>query len=153
VITLPFKIAEDTVDVETQTKDSNTSGFEGKRILLAEDNDLNAEIAMEILGEFGFTLERAEDGLRAVEMMEQAADGYYDLILMDIQMPNLNGYEATQRIRKMENPAKAQIPILAMTANAFDEDKKKSMDAGMNGHLAKPIDLDELIKGITRVLQ
>ena len=153
VITLPFKIADETVDVETQTKDSNTSGFEGKRILLAEDNDLNAEIAMEILGEFGFTLERAEDGLRAVEMMEQAADGYYDLILMDIQMPNLNGYEATQRIRKMENPVKAQIPILAMTANAFDEDKKKSMDAGMNGHLAKPIDLDELIKGITRVLQ
>jgi len=152
VVKLPHRIAEETVGAKQRITDINPSHFEGKRILLAEDNDLNAEIAIEILSEVGLIIERAEDGIRAVEMLQQAADGYYDLILMDIQMPHLNGYEATQRIRSMQNTVKASIPILAMTANAFDEDKKKAFEAGMNGHLAKPIDIAELKKGLAGVL-
>jgi len=125
------------------------ANLEGKRILLAEDNDLNAEIAIAILEGVGFKIDHAEDGVQCVKMLSDAEAGYYDAILMDVQMPNMNGYETTKRIRSMSDKAKAAIPIIAMTANAFDEDKKKALDAGMNGHLAKPIDMDELMKVLT----
>ncbi len=120
------------------------------RILLAEDNELNAEIAIEILTEEGFSVERAEDGQKCIEMLDAAGDYYYDLILMDVQMPNMNGYEATKRIRTMEDEKKSSIPILALTANAFEEDKKNAYDAGMDGHIAKPIQVEELLSAIAR---
>ena len=126
--------------------------FRGKRILLVEDSDLNAEIAMEILRDVDFLVERAEDGLKCVEMIDKAPAGYYDLVLMDIQMPRMNGYEATRIIRKMENREKANITILAMTANAFEEDKREALEAGMNAHLSKPIEVDKLIKTLKRSL-
>ncbi|MDO4484357.1 MAG: response regulator [Clostridia bacterium] len=119
--------------------------FAGKRILLAEDNDLNAEIAVTILEETGFHVERAADGIECVKMLQQAEAGHYDLILMDIQMPNMDGYKATEKIRRMPDAAKANIPIIAMTANAFDEDKHNAMAAGMNGHLSKPIDIGKMM--------
>ncbi|MDY3889104.1 MAG: ATP-binding protein, partial [Agathobacter sp.] len=112
----------------------DTTCFEGKRILLAEDNDLNAEIATEILKSAGLEVERAEDGIICVDMIQKAASGYYNLILMDIQMPNMNGYKAAQIIRAMDDPVKRDIPIFAMTANAFEEDKRDALAAGMNGH-------------------
>ena len=132
----------------------NLSGvdFKGKRILLAEDSDLNAEIAMEILRDVDFVVERAEDGLQCVDMIEKAPAGYYDLVLMDIQMPRMNGYEATRIIRKMEDREKANITILAMTANAFEEDKREALRAGMNAHLSKPIEVEKLIKTLKRSL-
>lgn len=120
--------------------------FSGKRILLAEDNDLNAEIATELLTEIGCEVERAEDGDACVSMLEQAESGYYDLIFMDIQMPNMNGYQAAGTIRKMTDPSKAGVPIVAMTANAFEEDKKNAYAAGMNAHLAKPVDIQKLLE-------
>lgn len=126
--------------------------FRGKRILLVEDSDLNAEIAMEILRDVDFVVERAEDGLKCVEMIDKAPAGYYDLVLMDIQMPRMNGYEATRIIRKMEDREKANITILAMTANAFEEDKREALEAGMNAHLSKPIEVDKLIKTLKRSL-
>ena len=124
-----------------------------KRILLAEDNELNAEIAMELLKEKGFLVDRAVDGQECYDMLEQNAEGYYDLILMDIQMPNLNGYEATEKIRKMENRKKANIPIIAMTANAFEEDKKAAADVGMNDHVAKPVDTNILLSVIWKYMK
>ena len=126
--------------------------FSGKRILMAEDNDFNAEIAAEILEDTGVSVERAEDGLVCVEMLRQAEAGYYDLILMDIQMPNLDGLGAARQIRAFEDPEKASIPIFAMTANAFAEDRQHSMEAGMNEHLAKPIDVDKLMQALAEVL-
>ncbi len=123
-----------------------------KRLLLAEDNDLNAEIAMELLGEYGFKCERAANGQEAVDMLANAPEDYFDLVLMDIQMPVLNGYEATSAIRAMDCRAKASIPILAMTANAFEEDRRKSVSCGMNGHLAKPIDIGELLRELNKLI-
>ena len=113
----------------------------GSRVLLAEDNELNAEITMAVLEDMGVLAERAEDGMICVEMLQMAPAGYYDLVLMDIQMPNMDGYEAARKIRAMTDPAKAGIPIVALTANAFEDDKKKAFEAGMNGHLAKPIEV------------
>lgn len=124
----------------------------GKRILLAEDNDLNAEITMEILREYGIESERAEDGIQCLAMIERAEPFYYDAVLMDIQMPNMDGYKATQMIRAMDDPGKSDIPILAMTANAFEEDVQQALAVGMNGHLAKPIEVDLLIQTIRNVL-
>ena len=118
--------------------------IQGKHILLAEDNDLNAEIAVTILEEMGMTVERVEDGIQCVSRMESQPAGTYDLILMDIQMPNMDGYKATSVIRKFTDKDKADIPIIAMTANAFEEDRKKAISNGMNGHIAKPIDINKL---------
>ena len=125
--------------------------FKEKRLLLVEDNELNREIALEILGEYGFQIDSAENGVQAVEKVTASKPGDYDLVLMDIQMPLMDGYEATRRIRALENPALAGIPILAMTANAFDEDRKAAMDCGMNGFLSKPIQIEELIQTLQSV--
>lgn len=127
--------------------------LEGKRVLLVEDNDLNAEIAMAILEQSGLILDRVEDGLACINRLSEVDADLYDLILMDIQMPNMNGYEATRRIRQFENVKKASIPILAMTANAFEEDKKMAMEAGMNGHISKPIDVNVLEKQIINIFK
>lgn len=127
--------------------------LEGKRVLLVEDNELNAEIAMAILEQSGLILDRVEDGLACVNRLSEVDADLYDLILMDIQMPNMNGYEATRRIRQFENVKKASIPILAMTANAFEEDKKMAMEAGMNGHISKPIDVNVLEKQIINIFK
>lgn len=127
--------------------------LEGKRVLLVEDNELNAEIAMAILEQSGLILDRVEDGLACVNRLSEVDADLYDLILMDIQMPNMNGYEATRRIRQFENVKKASIPILAMTANAFEEDKKMAMEAGMNGHISKPIDVNVLENQIINIFK
>ena len=127
--------------------------LQGKRVLLVEDNELNAEIAMAILEQSGLVLDRVEDGLACVNRLSEVDADLYDLILMDIQMPNMNGYEATRRIRQFENVKKASIPILAMTANAFEEDKKMAMEAGMNGHISKPIDVNVLGKQIINIFK
>ena len=120
--------------------------FQNKRLLLVEDNELNREIALEILGEYGFHIDTAENGAIAVEKIASSKPGDYDLILMDIQMPVMDGYEATRSIRMLENPVLAEMPILAMTANAFDEDRKAALAAGKNGFLTKPIQIEELIQ-------
>ena len=127
--------------------------LEGKRVLLVEDNDLNAEITMAILEQSGLILDRVEDGLACINRLSEVDADLYDLILMDIQMPNMNGYEATRRIRQFENVKKASIPILAMTANAFEEDKKMAMEAGMNGHISKPIDVNVLENQIINIFK
>ncbi|MBU5481132.1 response regulator [Blautia sp. MSJ-19] len=125
----------------------------GKKILLAEDNELNQEIAQTILEDAGFVVDTVNNGMLAVEKIELADSGQYDLILMDIQMPIMNGYEASKRIRALKNPEKAAIPIVAMTANAFEEDREKSYEAGMNGHLAKPVSVDNLMNMINKVMK
>ncbi len=127
--------------------------FAGKRILLAEDGELNREIAFEILTENGFEVECAENGQQACDMVSAAKPGWYDLILMDIQMPVMDGYTATGVIRSMEIPELANIPIIAVTANAFDEDREKALEAGMNGHLSKPIDVEKLMKALRNLFQ
>lgn len=128
-----------------EAAESPDESFAGKRLLLVEDNELNQEIAATILEEHGFLVDVAGDGTVAVEKMETAEAGSYDIILMDIQMPHMDGYEATRRIRAMEDKAKANIPIYAMTANAFQEDREKALNAGLNGHIAKPIDIANLM--------
>lgn len=153
VVTFPFRIAERLVHTGKQENTvRDYAKFQGMRILLAEDNELNAEIAMAILSDKGFEVEHAADGEAAVAMMAASAEGQYDLILMDIQMPKLNGYEATRRIRKLAHPYQAEIPIIAMTANAFDEDKHRTVLAGMNAHVPKPFDVDKLYDTIEEVL-
>ncbi len=145
-IKLPCRIAsyEDTQPKQVVFEDDEAN-LQGKHILLAEDNDLNAEIAIELLSEHGMLVERAENGVVCTEMLEKASDDYYSLILMDVQMPVLDGYNATRKIRQLSNKKKASIPIIAMTANAFAEDKKKALEFGMNDHVAKPIDMGRMI--------
>ena len=127
--------------------------LKGKKLLLVEDNELNREIALEILKEAGFVVDTAEDGTVAVRKIKQAAPGQYDLILMDIQMPNLDGYEATRQIRALPDAEKASIPIFAMTANAFEEDRQNALAAGMNGHIAKPLDVPHLLRVLADALK
>ena len=122
------------------------------RILLAEDNELNQEIAVEILGDAGFVTEVAENGQIAVDMLKNSEPGYYEVVLMDVQMPVMNGYEAARKIRALESPKLAAIPILAMTANAFEEDRREALENGMNGHIAKPIDMEVLFETLSQVL-
>ena len=154
-ITLPHRIAanRDVNPLLEKAEEYVDGYFKGRRILLAEDNELNAEIAITILEEAGFEVEYAADGIICVDMMEKADAGYYDLILMDIQMPNMDGYKATQTIRKFSDQKKAGVTIIAMTANAFDEDKKNAYKAGMNGHLAKPIKVAELMSALMDILK
>ena len=133
------KLAEDTI------LPSVDSDFRGRCILLVEDNELNSEIAVEILNEYGFLVDTAENGVEAVQKVRNSTPGNYDLVLMDVQMPVMNGYEATKQIRALDDPALAGITILAMTANAFDEDRKKALKCGMDGFLSKPIVIEELI--------
>lgn len=127
--------------------------LQGKHILLAEDNELNAEIAITILEDMGLRLDRVEDGIQCVSKIEQMPAGTYDLILMDIQMPNMDGYKATQTIRRLSDKDKANIPIVAMTANAFKEDEEMALSVGMNGHIAKPIEVDKIEQVLGSILQ
>ena len=153
--TLMHKIADEkyySKKIETADVSDTGENLHGKHVLLAEDNDLNAEIAIAVLEEIGLIIERVEDGIQCVNRIEQMPSGTYDLILMDIQMPNMDGYKATQCIRRLDDKKKSEIPIIAMTANAFEEDKKRAFDAGMNGHIAKPIDIDKLEEVILSVL-
>ena len=126
--------------------------FKGKHILLVEDNELNREIAQEILQEYGFLVDSAENGAVAVEKVSTAAPGSYDLVLMDVQMPIMDGYTATRKIRALDDPARAKLPILAMTANAFDEDRRNALESGMNGFLSKPIVIDDLVQELHKIL-
>ena len=149
---IKHRIAKKSDVINVDMPDVSDVDFRGRRILLAEDNDLNAEITMEVLKDIDLVVERAEDGQRCVEMIDAAPAGYYDLILMDIQMPRMNGYEATRIIRQMKDKEKANITILAMTANAFEEDKREAIESGMNAHLSKPIEVEKLIKTLKRSL-
>ena len=152
IVTAEHRIAPEEPKQEETSKDDKKSIGAGRRILLAEDNELNAEIAIEVLNMIGFDAERASDGVQCVSKMEKADDKYYDLILMDIQMPNMNGYDATRVIRELKDPEKRAIPIVAMTANAFDEDKKKAFASGMDGFIAKPVDITQLIATLDELL-
>ena len=152
-VTIPCRIAsEDETQAKRETNPSDQKCLCGTRILLTEDNDLNAEIATELLQEEGCTVDRAKDGVECVDMLEKAANGTYQLILMDVQMPVMNGYDATKKIRRMDDPQKANIPIVAMTANAFSEDKQVALDAGMNDHIAKPINMSVLVPTLRKYL-
>ena len=152
-VTIPCRIAsEDETQAKRETNPSDQKCLCGTKILLTEDNDLNAEIATELLQEEGCTVDRAKDGVECVDMLEKAANGTYQLILMDIQMPVMNGYDAAKKIRRMEDPQKANIPIIAMTANAFSEDKQAALDAGMNDHIAKPINMNVLVPTLRKYL-
>ena len=152
-VTIPCRIAsQEETQAKRETNPSDQKCLCGTRILLTEDNDLNAEIATELLQEEGCTVDRAKDGVECVDMLEKAANGTYQLILMDIQMPVMNGYDAAKKIRRMDDPQKANIPIIAMTANAFTEDRQAALDAGMNDHIAKPINMNILVPTIQKYL-
>ena len=140
VLTQPMEIKEETPQ---QTERENR--YSGKKVLLVEDNELNREIATALLEEIGIIVDSVEDGTDAVERMNEVEDDRYDLIFMDIQMPKMDGYMTTREIRTLKNNKKANIPIVAMTANAFEEDKKKAFEAGMNAHIAKPIDINTIL--------
>ena len=155
IIILPFLVSEEECKNAVQEQQESTKLLTllmGKRILLAEDNDLNAEIAITILEEEGLKVEWAEDGIKCLEMLKKVPEDYYDMILMDIQMPNMDGYRTTEEIRSLPDK-RAQIPIVAMTANVFDEDKKKAYEAGMNGYIAKPIDTKAIFSTLGEILQ
>lgn len=151
-LTLTLASREEVYSSPEASAEAEHAKLRGRRILLAEDNDLNAEIAIALLGEKGLLIERAADGEECCTMLAQAPEGYYDLVLMDIQMPRMNGYEAAAKIRGMTDVKKAGIPIIAMTANAFAEDRQAALDAGMNAHVAKPIDMAVLLPTLLRWL-
>ena len=151
-LTLTLASREEVYSSPEALAEAEHAKLRGRRILLAEDNELNAEIAIELLGEKGLLIERAADGEECCTMLAQAPEGYYDLVLMDIQMPRMNGYEAAAKIRGMADVKKAGIPIIAMTANAFAEDRQAALDAGMNAHVAKPIDMAVLLPTLLRWL-
>ena len=152
-VTIPCRIAsEEEAQAKRAADPADRESLRGTRILLTEDNDLKAQIATELLQEEGCTVDRAKDGVECVDMLEKAANGTYQLILMDVQMPVMNGYDATKKIRRMDDPQKANIPIVAMTANAFSEDKQVALDAGMNDHIAKPINMSVLVPTLRKYL-
>lgn len=150
--TLMAAIGQKQAEAEDNILPAADSDFRDRRILLVEDNELNSEIAVALLSEYGFQVDTAEDGAEAVEKVKNSRPGDYDLVLMDVQMPVMNGYEATERIRSLDDPALAGITILAMTANAFDEDRKKALACGMDGFLSKPIVIEELISTLQNSL-
>jgi CheY-like chemotaxis protein len=147
------KYADNPEETDLTASPQKQEGISGMRILLAEDNDLNAEIAMMILEESGCVVNHAPDGRAAASMFENSAIGDYDAILMDLRMPNMDGIEATRAIRAMDRSDASSIPIIAMTADAFAEDARKCMEAGMNAHLAKPIDVDQLTRTLVRLVR
>ena len=152
-VTIPSRIAsEEEAQAKRETNPSDKKCLCGTRILLTEDNDLNAEIATELLQEEGCTVDRAKDGVECVDMLEKAADGTYQIILMDVQMPVMNGYDAARKIRRLDDPQKANIPIIAMTANAFSEDRQMALDVGMDDHVAKPINMNVLVPTLRKYL-
>ena len=150
--TLMSALGQKQTDAAQELLPPKDADFKGKHILLVEDNELNREIAQEILREYGFRVDTAENGAVAVEKVSTAAPGSYDLVLMDVQMPVMDGYTATRQIRALENPALAGVPILAMTANAFDEDRRRAMESGMNGFLSKPIVIGDLVQELHKIL-
>ncbi len=152
-VRLPHRLGTAPVEKSTKETEIDESVLHGKRVLLAEDIDVNALIATKMLTAKGMTVELARDGVECVEMLQKAEKGWYDLVLMDIQMPNMDGYQATQIIRAMEDQEKASIPILAMTSNAFVEDQEKAIQAGMNGHIAKPLDVAVMFRTIAEALR
>ncbi len=154
IVRLRFKLASTGATIGSRNNDYEvfTDKFQGRKLLLVEDNGLNREMEKDLLEECGFIVNDVDDGTVAVAVMEQAKAGEYAAIIMDVQMPNMDGYEATRLIRKMADPAIARIPIVAMTANAFNEDRLKSREAGMNAHITKPIDMDKLLKVLDKLI-
>ena len=154
-VTLKHRIADESYYVKKHMEETGTESeiLEGRSILLAEDNDLNAEIAKAVLERAGLKTERVEDGIQCVNRIEKMPAGTYDMILMDIQMPKMNGYKATQIIRHLPDKDKACIPIIAMTANAFEEDKREAAAAGMNGHISKPVQVDKLLQMLAEIIR
>ena len=150
--TLMSALGQKPADAVQRLLPEKNADFKGKHILLVEDNELNREIAQEILREYGFLVDSAETGAVAVEKVSTAAPGSYDLVLMDVQMPIMDGYTATRKIRALDDPARAKLPILAMTANAFDEDRRNALESGMNGFLSKPIVIDDLVQELRKIL-
>ena len=150
--TLMSALGQKQTDAVQRLLPEKNADFKGKHILLVEDNELNREIAQEILQEYGFLVDSAENGAVAVEKVSTAAPGSYDLVLMDVQMPIMDGYTATRKIRALDDPARAKLPILAMTANAFDEDRRNALESGMNGFLSKPIVIGDLVQELHKIL-
>ena len=149
VLSRPFR----KVDETKKKQEIDPSGFAGRRILLAEDNQLNQELAEAILTEYGFEIDIASDGMQALDKMNAHQAGYYDVLITDIQMPVMNGYNLSRNVRSLEDKGKANIPILALTANAFEEDRQLAQAAQMDGHLSKPIDVQEMLNEIKRVMR
>ncbi|MBR4211767.1 MAG: response regulator [Oscillibacter sp.] len=153
IVSVEFEISPEETERDTAKKDERPGlDFTGKRLLLVDDMEINREIAVAVLEMNGFLVEEADDGEKAVSMVQASRPGYYDAVLMDIQMPVMNGYDAARKIRRLDNPRLAAVPIIAMTANAFEEDRKAAFDAGMNGHVAKPIDVKALIDTLKEIL-
>ena len=150
--TLMSALGQKQTNASQELLPEKNADFKGKHILLVEDNELNREIAQEILSEYGFRVDTAENGAVAVEKVSTAAPGSYDLVLMDVQMPVMDGYTATRQIRALDDPARAKLPILAMTANAFDEDRRRAMESGMTGFLSKPIVIGDLVQELHKIL-
>lgn len=145
-----FTVCTEQDEDDGSIADDDWERLAGKRVLLVEDNELNREIAGELLKDFGMEVTEAEDGVIAVDTLREKGAKAFDIVLMDVQMPNLDGYGATRQIRLLQGDGFKELPIIAMTANAFDEDKKRAIESGMNGHLAKPIDVDLLIKTLLK---
>ena len=152
-VTIPFRIDVDYTEPQEDAKPADAASLEGVHVLLVEDNELNREIAVEIIGSTGITIDTAINGLDAVHKVAQSEEGFYQIILMDIQMPIMDGYEATRQIRSLQRRDIAHMPIIAMTANAFSEDVTNAIKAGMNYHLAKPIDIGALMGILSKYLQ
>ena len=152
VVNVNFKLAEDMEEELAADTAAQVIDFEGKKLLLVDDIEVNREIAKMLLESEGFIVDTASDGSEAVEKVANAKPGDYDCVLMDIQMPIMNGYDAAKKIRKLENPELANVPIIAMTANAFSEDVKAALDAGMNAHIAKPIDVPNMMSTLAKIL-